>query len=84
MQVTERDPELEGEPRGILRWVAAGLVATAALLGSFILVALIVVALEPPVWVQMVLGVIMAAGTAFLAWLVAAALGRNDDERRRG
>ena len=67
------------EPSAVVRWVAAGFVAAAALLGLVVLVLLISVALQPPRWVQMVLGVAMAIGTAVFAWLVASAL-RDDDQ----
>ncbi len=85
MQASDRDANIGGtEPSGMFRWVAAGLVAAAALLGSLILVALVVVALEPPGWVQMLLGITMAIGAAVFAWLVASALGRDGDRERRG
>lgn len=61
-----------------MRWVAAGVVAAAALLGLVVLVAIIAYALQPPGWVQMVLGVAMAVGAAIFAWLLASALRKDD------
>lgn len=76
----------EPQSEDVMRWVAAGIVAAAALLGLVVLVAMIVYALQPPGWLQMVLGVVMAAGAAFFAWLLASALRKDDTEipeRRR-
>lgn len=70
----------------VVRWVTAGAVAAAALLGLVVLVSLIVYVLEPPGWLQTVLGVGMAAGAVFFAWLLASALRKSDaeaDPRRR-
>ncbi len=61
----------------VVRWGAGCLVAAAATLGVVILVFLVSVALQPPVWVQVALGVVLAAGGAVLAWLVAAALSQG-------
>lgn len=74
-----------GEPRSedVMRWVAAGIVAGAALLGLVVLVAIIAYALQPPGWLQMVLGVVMATGAAFFAWLLASALRKDDAETGR-
>ncbi len=66
------------ESSAVVRWAAAGIVAAAALLGSVVLVFLIALALQPPLWVQLVLAVAMAVGAVVFAWLVAAAL-RDDD-----
>lgn len=71
------------ESDDVIRWVAAGVVAAAALLGLVVLVAMIAYALQPPGWLQMVLGVAMAAGACFFAWLLASAL-RKDDADPRG
>ena len=74
-----------GEPQSedVMRWAAAGIVAGAALLGLVVLVAIIVYALQPPGWLQMVLGVAMATGAAFFAWLLASALRKDDAETGR-
>jgi uncharacterized membrane protein len=68
------------ESDDVIRWVAAGVVAAAALLGLVVLVAMIAYALQPPGWLQMVLGVGMAAGACFFAWLLASALRKDDAE----
>lgn len=69
------------ETDDVMRWVAAGIVAAAALLGLVVLVAMVFYALQPPGWLQTVLGVVMVAGTVFFAWLLAAALRRDEAER---
>lgn len=66
-----------------VRWVAAGVVAAAALLGLVVLVTMIAYALQPPGWLQMVLGVVMAGGAAFFAWLLASALRKDDGDPNR-
>ncbi len=84
-RVADRVPAGAPEPDDVVRWVAAGVVAAAALLGLLILVAIVAYALQPPGWLQMVLGVAMAAGAAVFAWLLAAALRKDDrpPQRRR-
>ncbi len=77
----DRAPSGVPESDDVMRWVAAGIVAAAALLGLAVLVAMIAYALQPPGWLQMVLGVLMVAGTVFFAWLLASAL-RSDDAAR--
>ncbi len=66
-----------------MRWVAAGVVAAAALLGLLVLVAIVAYALQPPGWLQIVLGVAMAAGAAVFAWLLAAALRKDQSPPTR-
>jgi hypothetical protein len=58
----------------VLRWGFAGVVAGAALVGLLTLIGAVVVVLQPPGWVQSLLGAGLAAGTGVLAWLVATAL----------
>lgn len=67
----------------VFRWVVAALVASAALMGVVILVALVALALQPPDWIQMALGGVIALGTAGFAWLVASALGSGKGSRSR-
>ncbi|HEX2295473.1 MAG TPA: hypothetical protein VHN37_09210 [Actinomycetota bacterium] len=62
----------------VVRWVAAGIVAAAALLGMVVLVALVFYVLQPPGWLQTVMGVVMAVGAVVFAWLLAAALRKDD------
>lgn len=69
------------EPEDLVRWVTAGIVAAAALLGLAVLVSIIAFALQPPGWLQMVLGVGMVAGAVFFAWLLASALRKDDVDR---
>ena len=65
----------------VMRWVAAGVVSTVALLGLVVLVAIAAYFLQPPRWLQIVLGVVMAAGTAAFAWVLAAALRKASEGR---
>lgn len=62
------------------RWGVGILVGVAAMVGMLILVLLIAIALQPPAWVQVALGVGLVAGGGFLTWLVAAALGRSREQ----
>jgi hypothetical protein len=71
----ERDEEVLTRPE--VRWGVGCLVAAAAMVGVLALVFLVALVLQPPAWVQVVLGVGLGAGGLVLAWLVAAALGRR-------
>jgi ABC-type enterobactin transport system permease subunit len=55
------------------------------MVGIMILLLLIAMALEPPAWVQVLLGAWLALGGAAFAWLLASALGSRDRDpvRRR-
>jgi hypothetical protein len=66
------------------RWGFGCLVAAAALIGSLALVFVIAFLLDPPEWVQVLLGIGLVLEGALLAWLVAAALGRSRAAARRG
>lgn len=68
----------------VLRWVAGAAVGAVALLGVLIIVVLVAVALEPPGWLQTLLGAMIAFGAASLAWLVANALGGADKNEPHG
>lgn len=59
----------------LARWVVAGLLAGAALIGIVILLFVVSFALQPPEWVQVVLGVALAMGAAVFTWLLASAFG---------
>ena len=48
-------------------------VGAAATIGVVILVFLVALALQPPVWVQIVIGVALAVGATVFTWLVASA-----------
>jgi uncharacterized membrane protein len=58
-----------------VRFGVGCLVALAAIAGSLILVFLVAFALQPPAWVQVLLGVALIGGGAVLGLLVAKALG---------
>ncbi len=57
----------------VVRWGVGCAVGAAATIGIGILVFLVALALQPPAWVQVVLGVAMALGGAIFTWLVATA-----------
>ncbi|MEA2434205.1 MAG: hypothetical protein QOG54_1662 [Actinomycetota bacterium] len=65
-----------------IRWGVGCLVAFAAIIGTLVLVFLISFALEPPTWVQVIIGMSLAVGGAIFAWLVASALGGHKDRGR--
>jgi phosphate/sulfate permease len=73
----------ESAMRPEVRWTLGCLVAAAAVAGLGILVLLVAIALQPPPWVQVLIGVALAGGGAFLAWLVASALGQSRARRDR-
>ena len=62
------------------RWTVGALIGGVAMLGMLILLLLIALALQPPTWVQIVLGIALVAGGAALTWLVATALGGTRTE----
>jgi len=63
----------------LVRWFVAFGVGAAATIGVVILVFLVALALQPPAWVQIVLGAVLAVGAAIFTWLVATAWRRSDD-----
>lgn len=54
-------------------WMVGCAVGAAATIGIVILVFLVALALQPPAWVQIVLGGLLAVGGAIFTWLVASA-----------
>ncbi len=74
---TSQDGRQAQEP-DLVRWFVAFGVGAAATIGIVILVFLVSLALQPPTWVQIVLGVILAAGAAIFTWLVAKAWPSRD------
>lgn len=73
----KRDVDEERPLPAEVRWTVGCLVASLATVGVLILVALVAIALSPPTWVQVVLGVGLAVGGAVFAWLIASALGQR-------
>src|SRR5687767_14194865 len=63
-------PEVEPLPPEV-RWTVGILVSSAAVVGILILVFLVALALTPPTWVQVALGIGLAVGGALFAWLIA-------------
>ena len=57
----------------VTRWMVGCAVGAAATIGVVILVFLVALALQPPVWVQVVIGAVLALGAAVFTWLVATA-----------
>ena len=74
---TEEERPLPAE----VRWTVGCLLGTLSTVGILILVALVAIALEPPTWVQVVLGAGLAVGGAVFAWLIASALGQRRESR---
>ena len=72
----------DGEMGPAARWTVGCLVGAAAIVGSLMLVLLVALALQPPEWVQVLAGILLAGGGALLAWMVAAALGQSRRRRR--
>lgn len=71
----------DGPMRPEVRWTIGIVVGLTALTGLMILVVLVSLALEPPAWLQIVMGVVLVAVACVLAWLVAFALGARDSRR---
>jgi threonine/homoserine/homoserine lactone efflux protein len=65
-----------------LQWGIGCLVGGAALGGTLILVLVIAFLVQPPVWLQILLGVTMAAGATVFTWLFTSALRRSDQAGR--
>jgi membrane protein implicated in regulation of membrane protease activity len=72
---TKQPSQPPGNP-DVVGWGVGCLVASAATLGVVILVFIVAVALQPPVWVQITVGIALAIGATVLAWLVASAVGQ--------
>jgi hypothetical protein len=74
MQAMDRDAR-ENEIIGqMTKWLIAAGIACVALLGLVALVAALVFVFDLPSWVEIVVGTVLALGTAAFAWLVASAL----------
>jgi hypothetical protein len=58
------------------------LLGGAALTGGIILVMLAAYALQPPTWLQIVMGAVLAVGGALFAGLIASALGQSRERSR--
>lgn len=71
-------PEPDEDEKDVaVQWGAGCLVGAVALVGTVLLVALLAFYLEPPTWVQIVVGVTLPIGGVAMAWLVATALARS-------
>lgn len=64
-------------------WLVGCAVGGAAMTGIVIFVFLVALALQPPIWVQILIGVSLALGGAVFAWLIASAWRSRDRERER-
>ena len=60
-----------------VRWGLGCFLGAIAMIGTVILVGIVVFALNPPGWVQVVLGIGLILIGAAIAWLVAAALAKS-------
>jgi protein-S-isoprenylcysteine O-methyltransferase Ste14 len=77
-----QDPAGRQDVDSAVQWGVGCLVGAAALAGVVLMVLLLAFYIQPPTWVQIVLGVVLAVGGALLAWLVATALGRSQAQAR--
>ena len=64
-----------------VRWGLGCLLSATAMTGSLILVLLIAIVLQPPTWLQVLIGIALTIGGAVFAWLVATALTKARGER---
>lgn len=64
-----------------VRWGLGCLISAIAVTGTLILVLLVAIVAQPPVWLQIVIGLGLVAGGALFAWLVTSALTRARTER---
>lgn len=78
-QQTGRNPEMPPE----VRWGLGCLVGGLALGGTLILVVIVALIVQPPQWLQVVLGVALAIGATSFAWLFSSALRRGEERRRQ-
>ena len=82
------DPKGPRDPfsRPEVQWGFGCLMGLTAVTGLLILLLLVAYVLQPPTWLQILLGVGLTVGGAIFAWLVASALGQsrssNDPARR--
>lgn len=67
-----------------MRWTVSLLVGLASMVGLLILVVLVSLALEPPTWLQVVLGVALVVGGGAMGWVVYLALGSTDSRESSG
>jgi uncharacterized BrkB/YihY/UPF0761 family membrane protein len=86
MNTRSGEPGDEGEGRDVLTWGVGCAIGAAATVGLVILLFLVALALQPPVWVQIVVGTVVAVGAAIFTWLVTNAWrlggrGRGGSER---
>ena len=68
----------------VTSWMVGCAVGAAATIGIVILVFLVALALQPPAWVQILLGGVLAVGGAIFTWLVASAWRPFDASDRAG
>jgi positive regulator of sigma E activity len=51
--------------------------------GSLILILLVAIVLQPPIWLQVTIGIGLTIGGAVFAWLLATALSRSRSQRTK-
>lgn len=74
MSRTRESRELSDEAR----WGLGCLVAGVSIVGVAILVVGVALVVQPPAWLQVVLGVLLVVGGVLLGWLVSSALRRAE------
>jgi hypothetical protein len=66
-----------------VQWGVGCLLGMTALAGLSIITLLVAIALEPPKWLQIVIGLGLVGGGGALTWLVATALARSRTQERQ-
>jgi hypothetical protein len=74
MRAMDRDARENEIIEQMTKWLIAAGIACVALLGLVALVAAMVFVFDLPSWMEIVVGAVLALGTAAFAWLVASAL----------
>ena len=69
----QRSEAEEVQGPDVIRWGVGCALGSVALIGVAILVFLVSLALQPPTWVQIVLGIVLTLGAAVFTWLIVAA-----------
>ena len=81
-----RGPDRQVTTKGtdVVRWGVGCALGVVALVGIATLVFLVSLVVQPPTWVQVVLGVILTVGAAIFTWLIVAAWQRTERSGESG
>jgi hypothetical protein len=75
--------DLDPLERPEVQWGVGCLLGMTAMAGMLIIVLLVAIALEPPTWLQVLMGIGLVAVGAALTWLIATALARSKRQERQ-